>query len=444
MGAQLLLCKVRAYLRYKQALDGLGPGFEDVLATPEIVQRLLVPATGSPTVPQLLVPGEGYVQDSSEIIDLVEARHPGPAVVPDAERAPRQRIASYLLELLADEWMLVYAFWERWHYSTDGVTPNHLDFNAQQWGSFLHPTGSGRERRAAGRALFDQVFSRAAPAEAKSGPYAGLVQLGVNELTLEAWQASNLRILESFETHLGEHDYVLGGRPSLADFALLGPLYAHQYRDAVAGFILRTRFPLIAEWVERCTGNGALNARSYDQRLYDVGEDGELAELLAQSDGGDWLAKDELPETLAPLLGIFFAEMWPCLTSSLEALRGYLESGQHAPGGELPSRSFSAGPGFETLQSGQGALTHEFTLGGVTSRRMVVPYQVWMLQRLASQIELCIEDDERLESVASLLQAYPGGEDLLELDRLLEGARVRKIGGRLFAEDGAPGGDLLH
>jgi glutathione S-transferase len=31
--------------------------------------------------------------------------------------------------------------------------------------------------------------------------------------------------MERFEAHLDVHDYLLGGRPSLADFSLMGPLY---------------------------------------------------------------------------------------------------------------------------------------------------------------------------------------------------------------------------
>jgi len=123
--------KVRAYLRYKQRCDGLGPGFEDVLATPELIAGLLVPRSGSNTVPQLQAPDGTWVQDSSEIIDFCEAAHPSPAVVPDPARAPRQCIASYLIEILADEWMVVPAFWERWYFSEDGRSPNHCAFNEQ-------------------------------------------------------------------------------------------------------------------------------------------------------------------------------------------------------------------------------------------------------------------------------------------------------------------------
>jgi hypothetical protein len=42
--------KVRAFLRYKSVAGTLA--FEDVLATPELIQGLLIPATGTNVVPQ--------------------------------------------------------------------------------------------------------------------------------------------------------------------------------------------------------------------------------------------------------------------------------------------------------------------------------------------------------------------------------------------------------
>ena len=105
--------KARAYLRFKQRAGSLEPGFEDVLATPELIAKLLVPRSGSNVVPQLEAPDGAWVQDTSEIIDHVEAAHPRVPVVPDAATAPRQCLAHYLIELLADEWLVVPAFWER-------------------------------------------------------------------------------------------------------------------------------------------------------------------------------------------------------------------------------------------------------------------------------------------------------------------------------------------
>ncbi len=423
--------KVRAYLRYKAHAGALD--YEDVLATPELMQGLLVPATGTSAVPQLLTPDGRFVQDSSEIIDFCERMHPTPPVIPAAADAPSQRLACFLLELLADEWMVVYAFWERWHFGRDGAEPSHAAFNEQQWGAVIAPGADGEARRRAGRLFFEAAFGIHEPGKPPRGVYAGLVALGATERTAAAWQASNDRLLARLEAHFAKHDFVLGGLPSLADFALLGPLYAHLYRDAVSGFALRTRFPLVAEWVERANHTGYLNARSYGQKLYSLGPKGELVARPATSDGGAWLPDDAIAPSLLPVLAVFFEEMWPVLEASLGALRTYLASGTAAADGELPGKTFTTTPSFEALQSGDGPLTHEFTLGGVRARRMVTAIHVWMLQRLAAELNACSATPNGRAALESLLASLPNGLALWGLEENLRGCRVRKDGGRIFA-----------
>ncbi len=422
--------KVRAYLRFKQRAGALGPGFEDILATPDLLVGLLLPKSGSSAVPQLQAPDGTWIQDSSEIIDFCEAAHPEVAVVPDAATSPRQRLVSYVIELLADEWLLVPGFWERWYYSEDGREPSHRGFNEQQWGAMLAAGELGAARREAGAAFFEDAMGISQSRSAPRGVYAGLVHLGCDERTEMAWWASLSNVLAILENHFLVHDYVLGGRPSLADFALLGPLYAHVYRDAVAGFELRTRFPLVAEWVERANGEGALNARCWGQKLYSVDEGGALVGRPATSDGGEWLPEDAVPQTLLPLLGVFFDEMWPVLKRSAATLTDFIASEAHTKGDALPGGSFMATPGFEDLQTGDGALTHEFEIGGVSSRRMVIPYQIWMLGRLGEVVSRCAGAGG---SVEDLLTTLPRGEELLDIDRLIAGCRVRKAGGLLYS-----------
>jgi hypothetical protein len=354
-------------------------------------------------------------------------------VVPSPSTAPRQCLAAHLIELLADEWLVVPAFWERWYFSEDGRHPSHRAFNEQQWGAVLAAGAPGAARRTAGAAFFESVFGIATSRSDPRGVYAGLVHLGVTEKTEAAWQASQHRVLSLLEAHFAVHDFVLGGRPSLADFGLLGPLYAHLYRDAVSGFALRTHFPLVCEWVERTNGEGCLNARSYGQKLYSLGDDGTLVPRVAVSDGGAWLPDDGVPETLLPVLGVFFEEMWPVLRSSLATLRAFVTSDAHAVGAELPAKTFIASPGFELHQTGSGALTHEFEIGGVRARRMVVPYQVWMLQRLEAALAACRADTAGRAAVDGLLAHFEGGRELLELGTSLLGCRVRKEGGRLYS-----------
>lgn len=431
--------KVRAYLRYKEWCGGLGDGFEDILATPDLIFGLLVPATQSNTVPQIQAPDGTWVQDSSEIIDYCEAAHPAPAVIPDPAARPRQALASYLLELLADEWMVVYGFFERWHHTIEGVEPNQAIFNAQQWGPAFQPDADGPGRRAAGQLLFDGPLGVKDRESNLRGVFLGLHGMGVTPATEAAWKASNDHILGLLERHFEQHDFVLGGRPSLGDFGLMGPLYAHLFRDPVPGFEMRTRFPLVAEWVERTNGTNALNSRSYNQKLYSLGPDGELVPRPATSHGGEWLEDDEVPDTLLDVLGVFFSEMWPVLESSMERVTALAASDDFAPGSELAGKTFTPTPGFEALQTGDGPLTHDFEIGGIKERRMVFPYHIWMLQRLAAVLGSCTESGANRAAIEAMLGRFDGGSRFLDLETSLSGCRVRKTGGRIFAatDDGA-------
>jgi len=425
--------KARAYLRFKHSQGALGDGFEDILATPELMFGMLPQRTGSSAVPQLETPDGSWIQDSSEIIDYCEAAHPAAPVVPDPATSPRQCLVAYLIELLADEWMVVPGFWERWYFSEDGREPSHRRYNEYQWGAIFGAGLQGDERRAAGARVFENMFGISTSRSNPKGVYAGLVDLGVTAETEHAWQASQHQLLERLETHFGLHDYVLGGRPSLADYGLLGPLYAHLYRDAVSGFALRSYFPLVSEWVERTNGEGALNARMYGQKLYSVGEDGELVGRPATSDGAEWLPDDAIAESLFPVLAVFFEEMWPVLASSAERLSAFIASDDHVRGGELPGKTFFVGPGFETFQTGDGPLTHEFQLRGVRGRRMVLPYQIWMLQRLGAALAEAKASHSGAAALAELLGHFDNGTQLLELEPMLAGCRVRKERGLLFS-----------
>lgn len=420
--------KVRAYLRFKHQQGDLGAGFEDILATPDLMTDLLTVRSGSPSLPQIEAPDGTWVHDTSEIIDYVEKTHDKMPIVPANETRPKQRLACYLLELLADEWLLVPACWERWHYSLAQQEPNHRAYNEQQWGSFLAPDANGKARRAAGAAFFETVFGISDTLDNPKGPYQGLIHLGCTDETLPAWLAMQQKLLHALETHLEAHDYILGGRPSLADYALLGPIYVHFYRDPVAGFDLRRNFPLVCEWVDRTNAEGCMNARRFGQKLYSVGTDGTLIGREAMSDDGAWLPDDRVPETLTPILDIFFDDMWPFLKSSIAALSDFIAGEAHERGSELPRKSFTATPGFEAFQTGDGCLSVDFDIGGLTARRMVVPTQIWMLQRMDAAMATADKNDLR-----AWLQGFSNGEELFSLDTLTADCRINKQGGRLLS-----------
>jgi glutathione S-transferase len=427
-GLSYFSAKIRAYMRYKAFHGALK--FEEILATQDLMMNYIVPATGAAVVPQVQTPKDDWLQDSSEIIDALESIHPEAPVVPST---PRQRLVSYLIELLADEWMLPWGFWERWHYSLKDVAPNHEAFNAQQWGPIFNADGTGLERREAARFVFKEMMRIDNPAEAVVGPYSGLVQLGVTEKTEAAWTTSIRNMLSLLETHFDTHDFVLGGRPTLGDFALMGPLYAHLYRDPVPGFMMRTEFPLVCEWIERTNGSDESGIRSYKQSSYKF-ENGELVGQPAATNNGELLADDQIPDSLLPFISVFFDEMWPALKLNAKTVTDYLAGPDVDKVAPLPGKSFYAPPEFSELQSKGGALNYEFEIGGVTECKMASPYQIWMLQRLNSAMSGAFQDEEQKTRLTDFLTGFNDGTALLNLDQLLKGCRVRKQFEQIYAD----------
>ena len=93
--------KVRSALRYKQLW------FDEVHAD----YRLIRERTGHTFIPMLLTPDDEAWQDSTDIYDRLEARHPDPPLFPGT---PVQRIAAHLIELYVDEFALIPAMHYRW------------------------------------------------------------------------------------------------------------------------------------------------------------------------------------------------------------------------------------------------------------------------------------------------------------------------------------------
>ena len=120
--------------------------------------------------------------------------------------------------------------------------------------------------------------------------------------------------------------------------------------------------------------------------------------------------------------------MWPVLVSAMERLTAFIASDAHESAGELPGKTFFADPTFGDIQTGDGPLTHEYSLGDVTGRRMVVPYQMWMLGRLHAVFEAA----ER-SALEAMLEGIPSGVELLNLGELLAGCRVVRKDARLYS-----------
>ncbi len=226
---------------------------------PEIKRR-----TGLHYFPVVETPEGDLWQDTSEILDRLEAAHPEPPLIPTT---PVQRVVAYLIELYGDEMGTLPAMHYRWSFD-ESIAKVRVDFST--------PT-----RDETGGARFADRMKSTLPI------------LGVTPESAPAIEAHTRELLDHLSDHFRAHSYMLGESMSLADCGLMGPFYGHLYRDAVPQRLLyQTAFHVCA-WIERT------NRPPLEQ--------------------GRWLADDALPETLAPVLRTM-ADAVPMVVASIEAI----------------------------------------------------------------------------------------------------------------------------
>lgn len=299
--------KVRPAFPYKRA-----PVLE-ILATDAAYRQVIRPRTGLAMIPIVVTPEDETWQDTSDILDALEARFPDPPLYP---ATPVQRLVAYLIELYADEFLILPGLHYRWSFP-ESEAKARADFAAT----------SGDVARANRFADAVKTF---------------FAMIGVRPETIPAIEAHTEELLDLLEAHFAARPYLLGGRPSLADCALMGPLYAHLYLDAVPGRLLRARAPRVCHWIERMNH-------------------------LDPDAAGEWLPGDALAPTLRPLLERIGRDAVPLILDTVRAFETW--ASENTPADELP-RIIG---------------THPTTLRGVGFERVTTPYTLWMVQRLLDE-----------------------------------------------------------
>ena len=263
--------KARAYMRWR------GVPFTEEVATQAVYRDIILPVVGWPVIPVVKAPDGTLLQDTADIIAHVEAAER--LQPPVAPAGPVQRFVAELLHLYADEWLVIPAMHYRWSFNEDWVYG--------EFGALSAPQASRAEQYEIGKKN-GQRFKGALPA------------LGVSAETTPGIEKSYEGFLADFSRHLAGHPFLLGGRPCLADFAFIGPLYAHLYRDPASGELMKRRAPKVADWVGRTH----------------AGERGT----------GDLLAGDAIPETLEPILARQMREQFPALEETVKLFEGWAET----------------------------------------------------------------------------------------------------------------------
>ena len=331
--------KARAYLRWR------GAPFSEALATQAVYRDIILPNVGWPVIPVMVMPDGKVIQDSADIIAEVEAREGRtPPVMPET---PLQHFVAELLHLYADEWLTLPAMHYRWSFNEDWA------YGA--FGALSAPEATPAEQYEIGRKN-GQRFKGALPV------------LGVHPETIPGIEQSYEAFLVEFSAHLEAHPFLLGARPCLADFAFIGPLYAHLYRDPSSGEMMKRLAPRVADWVERTN----------------AGQTGE----------GGLVAGDGIPPTLEPILARQMREQLPALSRTLSLFEAW--AGKASPDAFLPR--------------GLGEIEVE-----IEGRRGPAQARTFPLFRLQAALDAYDAMDAAAKARADSLLARVGGEALKTL-----------------------------
>jgi glutathione S-transferase len=213
--------KLEAYLRAKGIAYRLEP------FSPSSMARA-ARHTGVMQIPQVECPDGTWLIDTTLIIEHFERRHAGPAL---HATDPATNFMSLLLEDYADEWLWRPAMHYRWSFP-----------------------GTARLMSAW---LAEHLAERRGPAWMKRRfwlrrQYRTFVEGdGVSPETRAAVEASYLDTLDALERIFQTRPYVLGERPTQADFGFFASMFRHFFSDPAPGRIMRTRAPAVHEWVAR-------------------------------------------------------------------------------------------------------------------------------------------------------------------------------------------------
>jgi len=360
--------KMPGYLRYK------GIKFEERIATPEVFEKIIIPFVGSPIMPALETPSGELVQDTTDIIDFLETRYPEVSIYPTG---PRQKLAAYLLELYGSDWLQIPAMHYRW-----SVLDQQRDFIAYEFGRAHDPEETRENQIKIGETLFEKYL-----------PFTAFI--GISEQTIPAIEATCAEFLTQLNAHFIQHPFLFGSRPSIGDYGLLAPLYAHLGRDPIPKALMQSLAPEVYKWVERMNHPEPLS--------------------------GEFLPDDEVPETLIPILKTLCGEF---MTHVMDTIRFNSDWLDQNPGTNVPRF--------------HGFLP--FTIGGVQEKRAMHSFNQWLFQRGWTHYHSltgseCDAADQLLGRIAGLdalqtklpyiLRREPGQLELVE-DTNAESDRTRR------------------
>ncbi|SEC97713.1 glutathione S-transferase family protein [Bradyrhizobium erythrophlei] len=322
--------KARAYLIKK------GVPFRELYPPHPGYRARAVAAAKVEVIPILETPEGEFIQDTTDIIEFVEARFSEPQMIPDT---PVQRAVAWLLEAFGSEYLLPLAMHYRWSYRTEQET-----FLRAEFGRVTYAGPDREAARQSGQRYMD-YFSGFLPA------------LGVTPETIPALETSYAELLNALDVHLQRFPYLLGGRPSVADFGLMAPMFAHLGRDPVPAGLMKTTAPNVFRWTERMN-----RSQISDGEFFDLPE--------------TYFPNDEIPPSLEAVLALVFKDWGPELAANMDRFSTWLKTEPRPSAGQIVSRD-----GLRRVHPSLGWIHYDWN--GQSMRRASAPHTLWHFDRAA-------------------------------------------------------------
>lgn len=210
--------KMRAVMRYRR----LAHVWSAVGLTPEVRAKVKVPV-----IPVIRFGPDDWRNDSTPMIQALEALHPERRLVPDD---PADAFLALLIEDMADEWGTKMMFHYRWAPPQDQA-PNAFTLAQQALlgrpRAQIEQTAEGLRQRQVGR----------------------MPLVGCTPQNAPLIEATARRVLGLIDAHVAEGLWLFGARPSLADLGWYGQL-SQLARDPTPRTMIRRDFPAAFTWIE--------------------------------------------------------------------------------------------------------------------------------------------------------------------------------------------------
>lgn len=330
--ASYYTAKARAFMR-KQGL-----AFEERSSAHPEFGAVVFPATSRMFLPCLQTPDGTIVQDSDDILAFLEDA--APIRLSATPPGPVQAVLSHVFNLFGSEGLTRMAMHYRW-----SMLDQQDSFIAAGFIHGLAPESPPEEADALARPMMNKLASY-------------LTALGVTPETVPKVEAAYDALLDALQAHFTRHPCLFGAWPSLGDYGLYGPLFAHLGRDPVPAFHMKQRADKVFRWTERVSAPN-LDIPEYPSYPYT-----------------EFILDDAVPETLLAIGRVAAGEMIPELPDQVSAFNAWAAGQDRKAGVPLLDKPHKRAVG-----------TVETHYRGSPVRTGVSPYRIYLLQKVQNAFD---------------------------------------------------------